>query len=813
MKSAFYAFLIPVILCVGMGPVQTATAAVALGPLRVDPVNPRYFTDGSGKAVYLTGAHTWGNLQDTGENDSPAPFDFDAYLEFLGKYPHNFFRLWRYEATRVTDDDGKRTLFCSPHPWLRTGATMALDGKPRFDLTRFDEAYFARLRERVSAAGQRGIYVSIMLFEGWGLRFASDTWRNHPFNGANNINGIHADVNNDGKGLEYSTLAVPAVTRLQEAYVRKVIDTVNDLDNVLYEISNENHPDSFLWQVLLATYVRAYELTKPKQHPVGLTSDGFGGYDDTDRLLASTADWISPSPDKYDYRSNPPAANGQKVIITDTDHLWGLGGDRAWVWKSFLRGLNPILMDPYNGSVVPDSDGARWESIRKAMGGTLRLAQRLDLRAMTPQPALASTGYCLASSGEEFLVYLPAATSSGSSLWLDLRHAPGTFAVEWIDPADGETITHGTVMGGETLNFSAPGSGDAVLYLRRTSLITAHPQNQTVAVGAKASLTVATAITPAPVWEWWHNGAEIVGAAGATLTLNDVQPTTTGLYAAQATSGTTTTASNAAIVGVTTNRKLIGAGKEVLSNVFVAANGNTFDQILLTGAAAAVTSDFSLGQITRVSYVDLDDDITQVEFSGPGTLSLVLNSATGPARAVNYNQAIDYMKGHAGIVITGANEHSNLSVFSVGRANSVDQTLFKSTVAYDGIADIAFIAIATTNGKFGGLRTANANYFASRGLTGVYAPGVAFVGPVFIGDVSAFDTATPAILLGSAADVRITGGDLLQANSRAVQVSGITRLNFTAGGDSHAHPQPARGNRAKLEQNGQDVTPLLVPAP
>jgi hypothetical protein len=28
------------------------------GPLRVHPKNPRYFANGSGKTVYLTGAHT-----------------------------------------------------------------------------------------------------------------------------------------------------------------------------------------------------------------------------------------------------------------------------------------------------------------------------------------------------------------------------------------------------------------------------------------------------------------------------------------------------------------------------------------------------------------------------------------------------------------------------------------------------------------------------------------------------------------------------------------------------------------------------------
>ena len=43
----------------------------ATGPLRVHPKNPRYFTDGSGRAVYLTGSHTWSNLQDQGPKDPP----------------------------------------------------------------------------------------------------------------------------------------------------------------------------------------------------------------------------------------------------------------------------------------------------------------------------------------------------------------------------------------------------------------------------------------------------------------------------------------------------------------------------------------------------------------------------------------------------------------------------------------------------------------------------------------------------------------------------------------------------------------------
>jgi hypothetical protein len=156
-----------------------APGAEAPGPLRVHPANARYFTagekfpDGSLKAVYLTGAHTWNNLVDMGRSEPPEVFDFAGYLDFLEKHRHNFIRLWAWDSTawntRANGSLGKDFIHnVAPLPWARTGPELALDGKPRFDLTRFDPAYFKRLRARVSDAGKRGIYVSVMLFEGVG---------------------------------------------------------------------------------------------------------------------------------------------------------------------------------------------------------------------------------------------------------------------------------------------------------------------------------------------------------------------------------------------------------------------------------------------------------------------------------------------------------------------------------------------------------------------------------------------------------------------------------------------------------------------
>ena len=69
----------------------------------------------------------------------------------------------------LTVREWNTVLFIATHPWERIGGQPALDGqhKPQFDLSQFNQAYLNRMRARVQAAGANGIYVSVMLFEGW----------------------------------------------------------------------------------------------------------------------------------------------------------------------------------------------------------------------------------------------------------------------------------------------------------------------------------------------------------------------------------------------------------------------------------------------------------------------------------------------------------------------------------------------------------------------------------------------------------------------------------------------------------------------
>ncbi len=443
----------------------TVEAAAASGPLRVSEKNPRYFTDGSGRAIYLTGSHTWNNLVDMGREDPPPRFDFATYLDWMERLNHNFIRMWTWESTTWDTREvyaafgPKKTVHtASPQPWARTGPATALDGKPKFDVKKFHPEYFDRLRTRVKVAGKKGIYVSVMLFEGWGMQFAPGAWEGHPFHRDNNVNGIDGDLNGDRKGLDIYTLASRDITALQEAYVSKVIDTVNDLDNVLYEISNENHSPSTKWQYHMIDFIHKYEKGKPKQHPVGMTFQYEGGKNST--LFESPADWVSPNPDGG-YRDDPPAADGTKVIINDTDHLWGIGGNQQWVWKSFLRGYNPLFMDPYHGTVLGEQLDPKWEPVRRSLGYALKYANRMNLVEMVPHNELASTKYCLANPGSEYLIYLP----SAGTVAVDLSAATGTLSVEWFNPSEGAAVKAEKVAGGEKREFTAPFSGDAVLYI------------------------------------------------------------------------------------------------------------------------------------------------------------------------------------------------------------------------------------------------------------------------------------------------------------------------------------------------------------
>lgn len=454
----------------GSASVTVTAVSSPPGPLHVSSDNRRYFADPTGRVVYLTGSEYWKTIQDDGPSNPPPAFDYAGFLAFLQRHNHNFTRLYVWEQSRWSVETSLSHWF-SPTLYVRTGPGVGADGGLKFDLTRINPDYLARVRQRAIDAGAKGIYVSIMLFDGWSVAMkggftAANPWLGHPFNAANNINGIDGDPNGDGAGFETQTLSIPAITALQDDYVRAVIDAVNDLDNVIYEISNESDQSADAWQYHMINLIRSYEAGKPKQHPIGMTvpypTVPSGTNSD---VMNSTADWVSPNGDV----TNPTVADGSKVSLWDTDHLCGICGDATSPWKSLMRGHNMLLMDGYDGSAgVGDpsynpSDPV-WEAIRTNMGYARSYALRMDLAHAVPHGELSSTGYCLAKPGSQYLVYAP----SGTSVTVNLSAVPYnvSLTVEWFNTTTGAATIAGTVAGGTSRRLTRP-SGASVLFLHQ----------------------------------------------------------------------------------------------------------------------------------------------------------------------------------------------------------------------------------------------------------------------------------------------------------------------------------------------------------
>jgi len=199
-------------------------------PLTLSKVNPHYAVF-RGKPTLLIGStEHYGAVINL-------DFDYIKYLDQLQKDGLNITRTWTGIYCESPSSFGitNNTLAPAPHkficPWARSNEPGYYNGGNKFDLTKWDEQYFVRLRDFVKQAGDRGIVVDLGLF----CFFYDDSmWLLSPLNPDNNINKLPAV-----KRHEVWTLKNPEYVAIQEAYIRKIVSELNGFDNVFFEIINE----------------------------------------------------------------------------------------------------------------------------------------------------------------------------------------------------------------------------------------------------------------------------------------------------------------------------------------------------------------------------------------------------------------------------------------------------------------------------------------------------------------------------------------------------------------------------------------------
>jgi hypothetical protein len=423
-----------------------------------------------------------------------ADFDQRAYVDALARRGINVLLLWSYIGI-VDQPSDHRIGYDAPEiwPWVRVGRPGRPGAAPQnsagpFDLTRFNDAYFDRLRELVRCADANGIVVVIQVHDGW----TKTKFAGHPFNVANG--GPLSDEAQFVELYDYDhempSVYDPRWTRPEkhqfylERFCARLLDATAETPNVMFEIFNEG--EWYDAPRLRAFQMRFLDFFKARTaQPLIINDDhirgvpGFRGAAKADVLSHHTPRWddLPPARVFFDHYSREFAAAPVKPLFFSEPVPSYEGGDAAieaallrLLWGTALAGAGVVVQNDASYGFAPKAAmAAHAEQRDRVLDLEGHLARffhgaGVNFAALKPEGQLASTGVCLAQAGVEYVVY----AGPGAAFTVNLAGAPDTaFGVRWYDPRTGRFHDGHPIQGGNAAQpFVPPIAGDAVLHLK-----------------------------------------------------------------------------------------------------------------------------------------------------------------------------------------------------------------------------------------------------------------------------------------------------------------------------------------------------------
>lgn len=439
--------------------------APAMRPISLHPENPHYLLFRDRPTVLITSGEHYGAVLNL-------DFDYIAYLDELQRHDLNLTRTFSGMYCEGWGE-GWNTLNPAPgrylSPWARSEVPGYADGGARFDLDRWDEAYFARLNDFVAQAGKRGIVVELVLFC---VFYGDEQWSLCPLNARNNINGIGTG----GREHVYdeSDLAMMAV---QERLVRRLVESLRHHDNLYFEPCNEPYFDGpglgSPWNDRVIRLIRQAS----DHHLIALNvANGSQPVEQVPEGISVLNFHYCAPPDAVAMNQRHPVA-----VAYDESGFAGNGGEvyRRHAWDFFLAGgavfsnldYSFTVDSPQGRSTAADDKlGSTDPELRPHLQRLHRFLERFDLVRLRPDHAMIrggvpdnATARVLAEPGRQYAVYV----NGGTQADLQLELPRGRYSVAWVDPRTGrvtgqETREH---PGGVTALRSPVYDGDVALAL------------------------------------------------------------------------------------------------------------------------------------------------------------------------------------------------------------------------------------------------------------------------------------------------------------------------------------------------------------
>ncbi len=485
------------------------TASDAYSQLQVYQTNPHYFFYKGKPLVLITSDHHYGAIIDK-------DFDYVKYLDYLGDNSMNLTRIYpggmfeppdKYLHGNPLGPRAGRQLL----PWAKSdqaGANPLLADSGqlslKYDLDKWDPAYFERLRAFVGLAAKKDIIVEIPFFNG----MYADCWPLMAMYHTNNIQNIgYYDVKDCG--LYTSTDSRnQEIIKYQKAYIKKIVTELNRYDNLIFDICDEPslqglpdgsiivNPDSVIipWINEMKDAFILTEGSLPKKHLLGQTVQNLSP-DLSDKQWCAwlPCEYVAPAEKalKIDYSRNKPIVNVETnyygTSLTKSAYTYDAVRLEGW-WFMMSGGAGMINLNGkfYSGNETGDMI-SRTQIIPQKKK-LIEFMNGLDLAGLTrfsdfdvaPSGALSAGIY---NKNKQYAIYLFHASPDkewGSSFVPDPGKytdsltindiGPGSYIAEWIDPVTGivkssEKINHK----GGNLKLTTPGySLDIVLRINKT---------------------------------------------------------------------------------------------------------------------------------------------------------------------------------------------------------------------------------------------------------------------------------------------------------------------------------------------------------
>lgn len=471
-------------------------AAPAAEPLRAHQDNPRLAVF-RGRPTLLVGS-----TEHYGAVLNP-DFDYRRYLDTVAAAGLNLIRLFTGAYVEKPGDFGIRLNTLAPAsgrflaPWARSQTPGCRLGGSRFDLERWDPAYFERLKAVLGEASKRGIVAEVTFFSA----YYGGGWENSPFHPDNNVNET---PRLDKKRVQ--TRDNEGLLARQEALVRKIAGELAAFDNVYYEIQNEPWADraepldiihpylapedmkddwrfwknkvegadapSRAWQAHIVRVIREEEKRLGVRH---LVAQNFANFGYPLRDVDAEIDVVN-----FHYAWPQAAAANlglRRILNSDETGFAGASDDtyRRQAWEFLLAGGTAFDHLDYSfavgqedGTARNDAPGGGSPALRAQLGFLRRFLEEMDLVALAPDDTVVRSSpgahaHAASARGRQYALYV---RGDGDTL-LALDLPAGEWRAEWVDPRTGRSIEAVTLRheGGRRELRSPRYDGDVALRL------------------------------------------------------------------------------------------------------------------------------------------------------------------------------------------------------------------------------------------------------------------------------------------------------------------------------------------------------------